>query len=301
MTNKERRSPGRRCRRLQAAAPWQKKDHRLNFGGGDYTRPSYNPNMKTQIERARLFQDLHVKGDPLILFNIWDAGSAQALQEIGAKAIATGSWSVAAAHGFDDGEELSFELVLGNLKRILASVNLPVTFDLEGGYGESAAEVQATVAKVIEAGAVGINFEDQIVGGENLYSIEDQCARIRAIREVADRGGVSFFINARTDIFLKADPATHSDDHLEEAIGRASAYAKSGASGFFAPGLSDAGRIAKLCERSPIPVNIMMLPDIPSPKQLAELGVSRISYGPIPYRLAMEALKEAGRTALSMS
>lgn len=257
--------------------------------------------MKTQIERASLFKNLHIKGDPLILFNIWDAGSAQALQEIGAKAIATGSWSVAAAHGFDDGERLSFELALANVTRIISAVNLPVTFDLEGGYGESPSEVQGSVAKVIAAGAVGINFEDQIVEGNDLYSIEDQSARIRAIREAAERAGIPLFINARTDIFLKADPASHNDNHLEEAISRASAYAESGASGFFAPGLGDAGRIAKLCERSTIPVNIMMLPDIPSPKQLAELGVARVSYGPIPYRLAMEALREAGRKAIAIS
>ena len=105
---------------------------------------------------------------------------------------------MAAAHGCDDGEELSFELALANLVRIVASVDLPVTIDLEGGYGRSPAEVGETATKVIEAGAVGINFEDQIVGGEGLYSIEDQCARIRAIREAAERAATPLFINART-------------------------------------------------------------------------------------------------------
>jgi 2-methylisocitrate lyase-like PEP mutase family enzyme len=257
--------------------------------------------MKTQKERATLLQDLHVKGDPLILFNIWDAGSARALAEIGAKVIGTGSWSVAAAHGCGDGEELSFSLALANLKRIVASVDLPVTIDLEGGYGVSPAEVRETAAQVIAAGAVGINFEDQIVGGDGLYEVEDQCARIAAIRAAAEQGTISFFINARTDIFLKADPASHGDRHLDEAVRRASAYAKAGASGFFAPGLKDAKRIGKLCELSPIPVNIMVLEDTPPSPQLAALGVARISYGPIPYRHAMDALKEAGRRALSIS
>ncbi len=151
---------------------------------------SYNVPMSTHY---CLFTNLHIKGDPLILFNIWDAGSAKALQEIGAKVIATGSWSVAAAHGYDDGEKLSFDVVLANLQRIIASVDLPVTIDLEGGYGQSPVQVQETVTKVIEAGAVGINFEDQIIDDEGLYSIEDQCAlfregalRVTGVDEVGD-------------------------------------------------------------------------------------------------------------------
>ena len=257
--------------------------------------------MRTQQERANLLKTLHIPGDPLILFNIWDAGSAKALQEAGAKAIATSSWSVAAAHGCEDGEKLPFELALANLKRIIANVDLPVTFDLEGGYGQSSYEVQENVTKIIEAGAAGINFEDQIIGGEGLYSIDDQCTRLKAIRKAADLASIPIFINARTDIFFKADSANHNDSLLEEAIQRASNYAESGASGFFAPGLKNAKHIAKLCQLSPIPVNIMVMSDTPSPKQLAELGVARISYGPGPYCLIMDVLKEAGRKALSLS
>ncbi len=257
--------------------------------------------MITQRARAHLLNDLHVKGSPLILFNIWDAGSAKAIQDIGAKVIATGSWSVAAANGYDDGEKLPFDFVLANLQRIISSVDLPVTIDLEGGYGQSPVQVQESVAKVIKAGAVGINFEDQIVGGEGLYSIEDQCARIKAARAAAEHASIPIFINARTDVFLKIDPAHHNDTHLEEAIRRSAAYAESGASGFFAPGLRNAKDIEKLCEASPLPVNILILPDTPSPKQLASLGVARISHGPRPYRQMIDALKEAGRKALSMS
>jgi 2-methylisocitrate lyase-like PEP mutase family enzyme len=254
-----------------------------------------------QTERAHLFKSFHIKGEPLILFNVWDAGSARALQEIEAKAIATGSWSVAAAQGYADGQELPFDLALANLKRIVASVDLPVTIDLEGGYGDSSEELQESVKRVIEAGAVGINFEDQIVGGTGLYSIEGQRARIEALREAAEVATVSLFINARTDIFLKADPASHGEEHLEEAIRRATTYAEAGANGFFAPGLRNTKYIERLCEASPLPVNILVMPDVPSSKQLAALGVARISYGPGPYRLVIETLKEAGRKALSMS
>lgn len=257
--------------------------------------------MITQIERANLLKSLHIKGDPLILFNIWDAGSAQALQEIGAKVIATGSWSVAAAHGCDDGEKLPFDLVLANLNRIIASVNLPVTIDLEGGYGQDPAEVHTNVEKVIEAGAVGINFEDQIIGGSGMYSIEEQSMRIKAVRAAALKASIPIFINARTDIFLKANVANHNVDQLDEAIRRANAYAESGANGFFVPGLCDANHIKKLCELSPIPINIMVLSDMLSSRKLADLGVARISYGPSPYCRIMDALKEMGRDALSMS
>lgn len=147
------------------------------------------------------------------------------------------------------------------------------------------------------AGAVGINFEDQIVGGEGLYTIEQQCPRIETMRGVAEQAAIPLFINARTDVFLKTYPAKHDEAQLDEAIRRAVAYAQAGASGFFAPGLRDAEFIGKLCERSPIPVNIMVLPDTLSTKEMAKLGVARISYGPGPYLQMMEALKEAGRKA----
>jgi 2-methylisocitrate lyase-like PEP mutase family enzyme len=256
--------------------------------------------MIMQMERANVFKELHIKGSPLILFNAWDAGSARAMEEIGSKAIATGSWSVASAHGYDDGEKLPFDLVIGNLGRIIKAVDLPVTLDFEGGHGQSPLKLQENLEKVIEVGAVGINFEDQIVGGDALYSIDVQCTRIKALRDTADETKIPIFINARTDIFLKIESANHNEKHLDEAILRASAYAHSGADGFFAPGLRDSKFIEKLCDLSPIPVNIMVQPDLPTSTKLAELGVARISYGPAPYCLVMDALKEAGRRALSL-
>jgi 2-methylisocitrate lyase-like PEP mutase family enzyme len=256
-------------------------------------------NMTTQKEKADIFRDLHVKGNPLILFNIWDAGSAKVIEEAGAKAIATGSWSVAAANGFGDGEKLPLGIALANLERIVASVAAPVTIDFEGGYAEDHAELKEHVKKVITAGAVGINFEDRIVGGEGLYTIEDQCARIKAIREAAEQVLIPLFINARTDVFLQTYPAKHDEAQLDEALRRAAAYASAGASGLFAPGLRDTEFIKQLCELSPLPVNIMVLPDTPPTVELAKLGVARISYGPKPYRQMMEALKETGRKAFS--
>lgn len=246
----------------------------------------------TQQERAESFAQLHVQGEPLVLTNIWDAGSAKVVAESGAKAVATGSHSVAAAHGFEDGEALPLELALANLVRIVASVALPVSTDIESGYGESPAEVASTVRQVLEAGAVGINLEDQIIGRGGRYSVQMQCERLRAAREVAKDFGVPLFINARTDVYLQAAPEEHSEIHLEEAVNRAKAYAEAGSSGFFAPGLSDTRAIKTLCDTSPLPVNIMLTQSTLSAEELAALGVARISLGPGPYRRMEDALRQ---------
>lgn len=253
-----------------------------------------------QIEYAKLFHSLHLKGNPLILYNIWDAGSAKTVQDAGAKAVATGSWAVAAAHGFGDRENLPFERVLLNLQEIVATVDLPVTLDMESGYRKHPHELKETISQVITAGAIGINFEDQIIGGEGLYTAEEQSQRIAAVRKATEEAGITLFINARTDVFLKSPVAEHNEAKLNEAIERSQAYADAGASGFFAPGLRDARLIATLCEQTSLPVNIMMMPGVPTPKELAALGVARISYGGMPYRHAMDALRDAAIKALAM-
>lgn len=255
--------------------------------------------MTTQKQKADTFRDLHIKGEPLILFNIWDPGSAKVIEEAGAKAIATGSWSVAAANGFADGQDLPFDVAIANLERIVRTVDLPVTIDLEGGYATDNAELRENIKRVIGAGAVGINFEDQVIGEDGLYSIEEQSSRISEIHEAGRQMEMPIFINARTDVFLKTYPAEHTDAELDEAIRRAIAYAAAGASGLFAPGLRAPTLIKKLCDASPIPVNIMVLPDTPPARELAKLGVARISHGPGPYRAMAEALKGAGEKAFA--
>ncbi|MFC9710670.1 isocitrate lyase/phosphoenolpyruvate mutase family protein [Paenibacillus sp. NPDC056933] len=254
--------------------------------------------MSTLKEKASMFQQSHVTGKPLVLVNVWDAGSALAIQSAGATAIATGSWSVAAAHGEQDGEVMPFHLVLANLARITKSIELPVTIDIEGGYGRSASEVKGNVSQVIHHGAVGINIEDQLPGGGGLYAVEEQCLRLSAAREAAELADIPLFINARTDIFLQNGPERHNDALLEEALIRSNAYAEAGASGLFVPGLQNQQLIQELCERSSLPVNVMVTSHEPSPKQLAGLGVARVSYGPYPYLQAMEHLKELGRSIL---
>jgi len=241
------------------------------------------------------FAALHVAGNPLILFNVWDAGSAQAVAKAGAKSIATGSASVAMANGFGDGQQVPLELALANAKRIVDAVDLPVTVDFEGAYSEDPAEGARNIARLAETGAIGCNFEDQVVGGEGLHPIPVQAARIAAAREAV---GPEFFINVRTDLFLKAPQETHDAAMLDEAIARVRAYADAGASGFFVPMLGDLELLRRLCAESPIPVNFMTYPECPSNTDIAATGVARISHGPFPYMALMGQLEEAARAAI---
>ncbi len=250
-----------------------------------------NSLQSLQYERALLFKRLHTPNNPLVLVNIWDAGSAKAVETTGAKAIGTSSWSVAATNGYEDGEKLPLNLVLENLKRIIHSVNLPVTIDLESGYGENLSTLQETIRQIIQLGAIGINFEDQIIGRDDLYSIEEQCGRIEAIRTIAEQMSLPLFINARTDIFLKAEVNRHHERHVQEALERATAYAKAGADGFFVPGLENKEYIKTICNDSTLPINIMITDNVISLEEFTKLGVSRISYGPTPYLNAMHYLE----------
>jgi len=253
----------------------------------------------TREEKAARFRVLHVRGEPLILFNAWDAGSAKAVADAGAKAIATGSWSVAAAQGYADGEAMPLDLALANIRRIAEAVDLPVTIDFERGYAEEPARVAANVLAAVEAGAIGCNLEDGRAGGD-IRSADEQSARIAAIRKATDGLGLDFFVNARTDLFLHAASDTH-EGLVEEALARGAAYAEAGASGLFVPGLSDETLIAHVCATSALPVNVMVWPGRTPPlRRLAELGVARISHAGGPWRIAMAALKDAARAAHEM-
>jgi methylisocitrate lyase len=250
-----------------------------------------------QARKAKEFRALHVPGRPFVLFNIWDAGSAKAVAATGAKALATGSWSVANANGFADGERIPLALAIDNLRRIVGVTELPVTVDLEAGYGDAPEVVGETIALAVEAGAVGCNLEDSFPSNGSLRKIEDQFQRIRRARETADEAGVRFFINARSDVFFQKPPEQHDEAMLVEASERARAYAEAGADGIFAPGLVDIKLIARLAKGSPLPLNIMVSEGTPALRVLAEHGVARVSHGPRPYLLAMKALEEAARAA----
>lgn len=247
---------------------------------------------------AEQFRSLHVAGKPLVLFNIWDAGSARAAVAGGALAIATGSWSVAAANGYDDGEHVPFEFVVANLKRIIAATELPVSIDLESGYGEKPADVARTITRVIEIGAIGCNIEDSFPENGKLREAADNARRIASARAAAESAGIPFFINARTDDFMQAPRESHDLALLRAALERGRAYADAGADGLFIPGLTDPALIERAARESSLPLNIMKSTQAPSLERLAALGVARVSHGPGPYRAAMNHLTDACRESL---
>jgi len=244
----------------------------------------------SQIDRAHDFARLHITGKPLILYNIWDAGSANAIAKAGAQAIATGSLSVAVAQGFADGENIPLNFLLHIVRRISVTVALPLSVDFEGCFAVEPVDVGANVTRVINAGAIGVNFEDQVVGGSGLYPEKEQCLRLEAARGAAKQTGVPLFINARTDLFLKETDRDKHKDLIPEAKARAAAYLDAGASGFFVPGLVQPELIAEICDQVTMPVNVMMRSGAPDMKTLASLGVARISFGPGPYFKAMDDL-----------
>lgn len=239
------------------------------------------------------FAALHVPGDPLILYNIWDAGSAVAVASAGAKALATGSHPVGDASGFGDAQQVPLDYVFANTRRIANAVDLPLTVDFEGAYSTDPGEGGANVARLKEAGAVGCNFEDQLIGGEGIHPIELQVTRIAAIRAAV---GEDFFINARTDLFLKTH--TYDDALVEQVIDRGKAFADAGASGFFVPRLSDPTQIERVVRSVPLPLNVIAFPGAPDKKVWAEAGVARISHGPFPHRALMAKLTEMAREAI---
>jgi 2-methylisocitrate lyase-like PEP mutase family enzyme len=250
-----------------------------------------------QQKKAQQFAKLHIKGNPLILYNAWDAGSAKTIVNAGAQAIATSSWAVAEAQGYQDGEDLPKGVAEQVIERIVAIVDVPVSLDFEGGYSEDESALAENISRILDLGVVGINFEDRVVKGSSLYSIDKQAKRIAAIRKAADKKGVTLFINARTDIFL--GHTKNPPKSIGEALERAKAYADAGASGYFVPGLVDDALIGQVCEGTSLPVNVMVMEGVSPAKQLAKIGASRISYGPIPYIHAMESLGKQAQKVLA--
>ena len=247
------------------------------------------------MSKYETFAALHVPGNPVILYNIWDVGSAKAVVAAGASALATGSHPVGDASGFGDAHHVPLDYVFANASRIVDAIGpLPLTVDFEGAYSADPEVGGRNVASLKETGAVGCNFEDQVVGGEGVHPVELQVQRIAAIRQAA---GSDFFINARTDLFIKTD--RHDDALVGQVIERGKAYADAGASGFFVPRLADPRQIERIVREVPLPLNVIAFPGAPPKADWAAAGVARISHGPFPHRALMAQLTEAARLAIS--
>lgn len=246
--------------------------------------------MTAQHDSAKLFHALHDSSAPLALANVWDAASARLVEAAGAPAIATTSAGVAWGLGAADGNQLDRGEAVALIRRVVEAVSVPVSADIESGFGATAAEVGETVAQVVAAGAVGINIEDAHPdGGSALRPVAEQCARITAARAAADAAGIPLYINARTDAYLLA--VGPEESRLPEALARAHAFLQAGASGVFVPGVTDTAVIAALTAGIPAPVNTLAGPGAPSVAELSKAGVARVSLGSAPAKAAYAVVR----------
>ncbi|MFB6122755.1 MAG: isocitrate lyase/phosphoenolpyruvate mutase family protein [Haloferacaceae archaeon] len=246
----------------------------------------------TQRERARTFRDRHTRtsSGPLVLPNSWDVASTLVYEAAGFEAVGTSSAGVAAAHGAPDGEHLSRDEMLAVVERIAHGVRIPVSADVEAGYGDTPDAVAETVRRTIDAGAVGVNLEDGDDGSDGpLVDADRHAAAIRAAREAADDADVRVVVNGRTDVFWRAvgDEGTR----VERAVERANAYADAGSDCLFVPGVTDPAAIEALVAGVDGPLNVLATPGAPPIPDLGDLGVARVSVGSGPMRATLGFLR----------
>jgi 2-methylisocitrate lyase-like PEP mutase family enzyme len=228
--------------------------------------------------KARAFHALHHNGSAFALANAWDVASARRVEQAGGRAVATTSAGVGWGRGAPGGEQLARTRALDLIAQVVAAVDVPVTADIESGFGRDPAGVAQTVLGVLAAGAVGVTIEDACPATATpLRPIPEQAERIAAARQTADRTGVALFVNARIDTFLcqVGDPS----DRLADTLTRAHEYLAAGAHGIFVPGVTDAATISALVTEIPAPLSILAGPDAPDMAELAAIGVARVCVG----------------------
>ncbi|HXY25853.1 MAG TPA: isocitrate lyase/phosphoenolpyruvate mutase family protein [Candidatus Acidoferrum sp.] len=253
--------------------------------------------FRKQAEKAEQFRKMHHGPRMLLLPNAWDVASACILEECGHPAIATTSAGVAYSLGYPDGQRISRDEMLAVAGRIARAVNIPVTADLEAGYGTTVKDVVDTVKAAIAAGIIGMNLED--VTGDDESSLVDlslQVEKIRAIRKTAAALGVPFVLNARTDFYLM--PIGPDATRFQNTVERLRAYRDAGADCLFAPGLYDRETIGKLVEALKAPLNILANPACPPVAELEKIGVARMSAGSGLMRAAIGLVQRVGKEIL---
>lgn len=254
--------------------------------------------IRAQAQKADLFRKMHHGPRMLVLSNAWDVVSARILEECGHPAIATSSAAVAFSRGYPDGQRISRDEMLDVVGRIARAVRVPVTADLEAGYGTTPKDMSDTSKAAIEVGAIGMNLEDSGDDESSLVDLILQSEKIRAIRETADSLGVPFVLNARTDVYLASigPEATR----FERTVERLRAYRDAGADCLFAPGLHDKETISKLVKAVAAPVNILVTPQCPSLTELEKMGVARVSAGSTVMRATLRVVERIGKEMLDL-
>lgn len=251
----------------------------------------------TQAEKADAFRSLHGGPRILILPNAWDPVTARLFASLGFPAVATSSAAVAWALDRADGEQLVREEMSAAVERMASAIEVPLTADMEAGYGATPAEVAETIRQVVAAGAVGVNLEDGTHDpARPLRDVLDQVTRLRAARGAAEEAGLNLFINARTDVYLRraGDPA----GRFESTVERALAYLEAGGDSIFVPGLADIDTISRLAASIPAPLNVILMDGTPSVAELDRAGVRRLSTGPRIAAAALGLARKAAETLL---
>lgn len=254
--------------------------------------------IRAQAQKAELFRKMHHGPRMLVLSNAWDVVSARILEECGHPAIATSSAAVAFSRGYPDGQRISRDEMLDVVGRIARAARVPVTADLEAGYGTTPKDMSDTTKAAIEVGAIGMNLEDSGDDESSLVDLILQSEKIRAIRETADSLGVPFVLNARTDVYLASigPEATR----FERTVERLRAYRDAGADCLFAPGLHEKETISNLVKAVAAPVNILVTPQCPSLTELEKMGVARVSAGSTVMRAALRVVERIGKEMLDL-
>lgn len=247
--------------------------------------------MNEQAKKAQTLLSLHNNGRLLILPNVWNPIGARMLQAKGYSAVATASAAIAESLGYGDGEQLKLSTMLETVARIVRSVEIPVTADFEAGYSSTIEGLQQNISLLLDTGAVGINFEDSFDHSSRLRPISEQVERIKAVREAAARKGIHLVINARADSFF-AEGFSTDEERIEDVITRSNAYIQAGADCVYPIGRGDRETLSILRKRISAPINVLASAKTASLKELQELGINRVSYGPYVFRSLLAKMSD---------
>jgi 2-methylisocitrate lyase-like PEP mutase family enzyme len=250
---------------------------------------SINGSMARQT-RADVFRNLHYTGNMLLLPKVWDPVTAALIEYCGFPAVATSGIAIAHAHGLQHGRQAPFQMVLRVLKRIVDTVEIPVSVEIDAGFSDEPGRLQENMTRVLDTGVAGVSFQDSHTGKDHLYSIDEQCRRIALIREAAVQAGRSVFINARVDTLVYKQGLA-DDEAIQEIITRSTAYLEAGADGIFPIFICQPDHVKMVLDNVHAPINLVTMPGIPPLNILNQMGVARFSLGPDLMNVAMSELK----------
>ena len=240
-----------------------------------------------QSEKAELFRKQHHEKRILLLPNVWDTITARLISSAGFHSLATASFSVAAANGYEDGEKIPFDKLVKVVAEIANAVDVPVSVDFERGYANDLPSLADNIRQLLAAGAIGINIEDRASSGKGLVSISEQCKKLETIREAGIKYGINMFINARTDAYLLKT----GNNFIDETIERGKAYQDAGADCFYPVAIDNYSDIQRVLAEIPLPLNVLLMKQVGDLKKLEEIGVKRVSLGPASLKYVLTKLR----------